>query len=185
MFLGLNPQLVFISRIALPICEFVWIVHSCNLKYTYVLLLYIHWLEWLTGWLTYHRIDLELLRLENKEEYEQAWKAKNNKVIEPTLPNSFDFDDFAALNGNTGSGATLSAEQRRDIRLVKKSPQMYCADRCVSTGHCDVLEDVLEMDAMEVIKFCKDCVLSVEEEPCDIPEKLLDGDYDFGSALMP
>jgi len=130
-------------------------------------------------------IDLELLRLENKEEYEKVWKAKNNKVIEPTLPTSFDFDDFAALNENTGSGATLSAEQRRDIRLAKKSPQMYCADRCVSTGHCDVLEDVLEMDAMEVIKFCKDCVLSVEEEPCDIPEKLLDGDYDFGSALMP
>lgn len=118
-----------------------------------------------------YRIDLELLRLENKEEYEKAWKAKNQKVIEPVLPTTFNYDDFAELNGSD------VIERRRDARMARKSPERYCADRCVSTGHCDVFEDILEMDAMEVMKFCTDCVLSEEEEPCDIPEKMLDDSF--------
>lgn len=75
-------------------------------------------------------------------------------------------------------------EKRKDVRLARNSPQKYCADRCVSTGHCDVFEDMLEMDAMEVLKFCKDCVLSEEEEPCDIPEKLFEDDF-TNLNLMP
>ncbi len=114
------------------------------------------------------RIDLELLRLENKEEYEKAWKAKNQQVIEPVLPTVYDADNFAELNG------VNSIQRHRDTRLALDNPERYCADRCVSTGHCDVYEDILEMDAKEVMKFCTDCVLSEEEEPCDIPEKLLD-----------
>ena len=115
------------------------------------------------------RIDMQLLRLENKEKYEAEFKAKNSKIMEPTLPTSFDYDNYAALN----DGMT-NVERRRDIRLAHDHPERYCADRCVSTGHCDVLEDFLEMDAKEVVEFCTDCVLSEEEEPCDIPDKMLD-----------
>jgi len=33
------------------------------------------------------------------------------------------------------------------------------------------------MDPREVIKFCNECVLSEDEEPCDIPESIFASDY--------
>lgn len=30
----------------------------------------------------------------------------------------------------------------------------------------------------EVVKFCKECVLSEDEEPCDVPANLFDDDDD-------
>eukprot|EP00558_Chaetoceros_sp_UNC1202_P007175 CAMPEP_0197246624 /NCGR_PEP_ID=MMETSP1429-20130617/18391_1 /TAXON_ID=49237 /ORGANISM="Chaetoceros sp., Strain UNC1202" /LENGTH=170 /DNA_ID=CAMNT_0042707329 /DNA_START=70 /DNA_END=582 /DNA_ORIENTATION=+ len=127
-------------------------------------------------------IDLELLRLQNKAEDQKQWMEKNKQVLEQTLPEAFSFNaDEGELVG-IGLGVNLEEEEntiqhRKDIRLVQRNPQKYCADRCVSTGHCDILEDMFEMDPREVIKFCTDCVLSDEEEPCDIPETLLSGDF--------
>ena len=92
-------------------------------------------------------------------------------MIEPVLPTNFDFDDFVELNNDD------TIELRRDRRMVRKNPAQYCADRCVSTGHCEVFEDMLDMGPQEVMKFCTDCVLSEEEEPCDIPEAMFADDY--------
>eukprot|EP00979_Chaetoceros_neogracilis_P016450 scaffold8032_cov265-Chaetoceros_neogracile.AAC.11 len=61
--------------------------------------------------------------------------------------------------------------------MARMNPEKYCADRCISTGYCDVYEDMLEMSAEDVIQFCEECVLSDNEEPCNIPEKMLEGDY--------
>eukprot|EP00980_Cylindrotheca_fusiformis_P027646 scaffold21722_cov54-Cylindrotheca_fusiformis.AAC.1 len=33
-------------------------------------------------------------------------------------------------------------QRRRDEKLASSSPEKYCADRCVSTGNCDVYEDL-------------------------------------------
>ncbi len=37
---------------------------------------------------------------------------------------------------------------------------------------------VHQQGPMEVIKFCKECVLSEDEEPCDVPANLFDDDDD-------
>lgn len=63
---------------------------------------------------------------------------------------------------------------RKDQRLAEKNPESYCADRCLSTGNCEVFEDFFELSALEVVKFCTDCVLSEDDEPCDIPEAALE-----------
>ena len=38
----------------------------------------------------------------------------------------------------------------RDEKLAKENPNAWCADRCLSTGHCDVLEDIYEMTTAQV-----------------------------------
>lgn len=120
-------------------------------------------------------IDLELLRLTNKREYEKQRREKNKAVAEQSLPSNFESGDF--FNVFKSNPDQESIEKRRDRRMATNSPEQYCADRCVSTGHCDVYEDMFEMGPEEVIKFCKECVLSDDEEPCDIPDKMLDSDH--------
>jgi len=119
-------------------------------------------------------IDLELLRLKNKPEYEKQMKEKNKKVIDPILPTDFDLQDFNSINSDFGGQDEI--QKRRDMRMARNSPEKYCADRCVSTGHCDVYEDLFDMSADEVMQFCEECVLSEKEDPCDIPEKMYE-DY--------
>eukprot|EP00553_Chaetoceros_curvisetus_P007791 CAMPEP_0204612990 /NCGR_PEP_ID=MMETSP0717-20131115/1026_1 /ASSEMBLY_ACC=CAM_ASM_000666 /TAXON_ID=230516 /ORGANISM="Chaetoceros curvisetus" /LENGTH=124 /DNA_ID=CAMNT_0051625269 /DNA_START=208 /DNA_END=582 /DNA_ORIENTATION=+ len=116
---------------------------------------------------------MELLRLTNKNEYDKQLTAKTNQVLEEHIP-----EDFSI---NTSTFTELGAdadtiELRRDVRMIERNPQKYCADRCVSTGHCEVLEDMFHLDASEVVKFCTDCVLSEDEEPCDIPQEMLDAE---------
>lgn len=119
-------------------------------------------------------IDLELLRLKNKPEYEKQMKEKKKKVIDPILPTDFDLQDFNSINSDFGGQDEI--EKRRDMRMARNSPEKYCADRCVSTGYCDVYEDLFDMSADEVMQFCEECVLSEKEDPCDIPEKMYE-DY--------
>jgi len=126
-------------------------------------------------------IDMELLRLQNREEYNKKIAAKIQKDIEAAagpagiVPDTFAYNSSGHAYNELGMDEN-AVEMRRDSRLLHKNPQQYCADRCVSTGHCEVLEDMLSMDAMEVMEFCTDCVLSEKEEPCDIPEQMLNAD---------
>lgn len=39
------------------------------------------------------------------------------------------------------------------------------------------MQDMFDLDPSEVVKFCKECVLSEDEEPCDVPESFF-GDFD-------
>eukprot|EP00804_Cyclotella_cryptica_P006203 CCRYP_015278-RA/>CCRYP_015278-RA protein AED:0.00 eAED:0.00 QI:24/1/1/1/1/1/2/232/263 len=175
-------------------------------------------------------IDGELHRLRHKHEADKEWLAKQRQwsKMEPTLPPDFDFDDglfgsdlfdddSAALTAEgssvqgftTGVNREISMVQRRkDEKMANDDPMRYCADRCVTTGNCDVFEDMFDLgefrfcygfewtshdfsrfynsapltfvpileDPREVIKFCKECVLSEDEEPCDVPEKFLEDD---------
>ena len=79
------------------------------------------------------------------------------------LPQNYDFngDLFESDNAST---VTPSIVRRKDIKMAADDPQRYCADRCVSTGNCDVFEDLYSLSPQEVVSFCKDCVLSDEEE---------------------
>lgn len=52
------------------------------------------------------------------------------------LPQGFDFNaDFGEVDD--------SMQMRKDRRLAERDPAAYCADRCVSTGNCDVFEGII------------------------------------------
>lgn len=119
-------------------------------------------------------IDQELIRLAKKEEMDRAWHEKNQPYVKKDLPENFDFEEATVMQD------VLAPRQRRkDKRLAKDDPQAYCADRCIATGNCEVFEDIFDLSPREVMAFCEECVLSDDEEPCDVPEALFEGDgYD-------
>ena len=45
----------------------------------------------------------------------------------------------------------------RDVRMAKENTRKFCLDRCLATGHCDALEDLLTMTTMQVKKLCDQC----------------------------
>mmetsp|Transcript_25654 Transcript_25654/g.36185 ORF Transcript_25654/g.36185 Transcript_25654/m.36185 type:complete len:185 (-) Transcript_25654:224-778(-) len=119
-------------------------------------------------------IDQELHRLEHKDEFDKKAAEEFRKVVEEhkgdVLPSNFEATEYATEE------FVSPRERKRDERMAKMNPQAYCADRCIATGNCDVFEDIFEMSPLEVIKFCDECVLSEDEEPCDVPEAMLNTD---------
>lgn len=134
-------------------------------------------------------IDNEMKRLHSKEITESKWNDKQrawSAEVHPT-PDNYDFqaeffdttspqDILGFSSGVDRTKDTTSPRRRKDEKMAEDDPMRYCADRCVTTGNCDVFEDMFEMDPMEVVKFCKECVLSEEEEPCDVPVNLFEDD---------
>lgn len=45
----------------------------------------------------------------------------------------------------------------RDKRLAEKDTRKFCLDRCLATGYCDALEDLLKMSTTQVKQFCDKC----------------------------
>ncbi|KAK1736360.1 hypothetical protein QTG54_012960 [Skeletonema marinoi] len=119
-------------------------------------------------------IDHEVDRLQNIGLWRQKEAEKHKKwaEMEPSLPKGFDFNTVTEFQPN--SDAAKKIQMRKDRRMARDDPMRYCADRCVSTGNCQVWEDMFDLSAKEVMAFCEECVLSEEEEPCDVPEKFLD-----------
>ena len=139
-------------------------------------------------------IDNEMRRLYQKHVTESEWNAKQAAWAAETntLPENYDFTaEFEAMSpsdvvpgfssGVDRSRDTTSPRRRKDEKMASNDPMRYCADRCVTTGNCDVFEDMFDLGPEEVIKFCKDCVLSEEEEPCDVPVNWFEDD-DIGSG---
>lgn len=121
-------------------------------------------------------IDKELERLAHKAEADRAWRLKNEAVIEHDLPQGFDFDESTV-------DVLAPLQKKRDKRLAKNDPRTYCADRCIATGNCEVFEDIFDFTAEEVVKFCEECVISDEEDRCNVPEFLFEEHDDI--ALKP
>ncbi len=108
-------------------------------------------------------IDNEMRRLYQKHETQSQWEAQQQRELQNeihSLPPNYDFEsEFttdattqqyqnpASVQGFTsGVNRSISGPQRRkDEKLVEDDPMRYCADRCVSTGNCDVFEDMFEM----------------------------------------
>lgn len=111
-------------------------------------------------------IDKEVERLKD------IGKPKALNAKEPTLPDGFDFNSVNEFQPNVDAANKI--QMRKDKRMARDDPMRYCADRCVSTGNCEVWEDMFELSAIEVQKFCTECVLSEEEEPCDVPDKFIE-----------
>mmetsp|Transcript_664 Transcript_664/g.1036 ORF Transcript_664/g.1036 Transcript_664/m.1036 type:complete len:198 (-) Transcript_664:3-596(-) len=137
-------------------------------------------------------IDNEMRRLYQNHETQSQWEAKQRALQAEihALPENYDFEaefeyvEPATVNGFTsGVDRSISSPRRRkDEKMVEDDPMRYCADRCVSTGNCDVFEDMFEMGPAEVIKFCTECVLSEDETPCDVPANLFDDDGELESG---
>ena len=104
-------------------------------------------------------------RLNHKQQTEELWLKKQREWsrMEPKLPSSFDFEEaldtslvgesstdngtFRSVQGFTsGVDRSISSPRRRkDERMAADDPMRYCSDRCVTTGHCDVFEDMFDM----------------------------------------
>lgn len=69
------------------------------------------------------------------------------------LPENYDFEaEFEYVEPATVQGFTAGVDRsisgprrRKDEKMVEDDPMRYCADRCVSTGNCDVFEDMFDM----------------------------------------
>jgi len=120
-----------------------------------------------------YRIDKELYRQKHKDEFEKEWIQKTHAIVEQTLKKEINLENDSFLMEDT------PRQKAKDKRLAKNDPQRYCADRCVATGNCDVYEDIYKMSPQEVVAFCEECVLSDDEEPCDVPEAMYDGVDNF------
>ena len=91
----------------------------------------------LLSFLLPRRIDKELDRLLHKDELERKWVEKNAKVLETHIPAGLDFEDNSMME------EVLSPYQRKkDRKLARNDPQAYCADRCLTTGNCDIYEEL-------------------------------------------
>jgi len=150
-------------------------------------------------------IDDELYRQSHHKEFEEEWMKKNRRaVLSRIQTEGFDdivFGDDAAYDNPGDETPTIDdidvmvelqhskedfRQHAKDVLLASKSPEQYCADRCVATGHCDVYEDMYEMSPQQVIEFCTECVLSEDEDAeCDLPAAFfnnVDDDDDDGRA---
>eukprot|EP00986_Skeletonema_menzelii_P014242 scaffold9167_cov160-Skeletonema_menzelii.AAC.3 len=104
-------------------------------------------------------IDNEMRRLYQKQDTQSQWEARQRALQAEihVIPDNYNFDaefddssSSVVVQGFTTSGVdrstTISGRTRhRDEKMVENDPMRYCADRCVSTGNCDVFEDMFDM----------------------------------------
>jgi hypothetical protein len=57
-------------------------------------------------------------------------------------------------------------QEVRDRKLAEKDTRRWCLDRCLATGYCDAVEDLLAMTTAQVKQFCTSCA-SLEDE-CEL-----------------
>jgi hypothetical protein len=100
-------------------------------------------------------IDSEIWRQGHRKEFESAWMEKNRAAIVQNL--------------NPGGESTMNmaaddpkefAQHARDVRMAQDDPQRYCADRCISTGNCDVYEDLYVPESHPLLRLGLGTVLS-------------------------
>ncbi|GKY94866.1 hypothetical protein MPSEU_000451500 [Mayamaea pseudoterrestris] len=113
-------------------------------------------------------IDAEFHRQHHRKEFENEWMEKNRGAVLQSLGGSSNNEQ--SMVSDLEEQHESMRQFAKDKRLAKEDPRRYCAERCISTGHCDVYEDIFDFSPTEVLEFCNDCVLGEGDEPCDIPE---------------
>ena len=81
-------------------------------------------------------IDGESYRQTHQKDFEREWMEKNREAMLSRLN-----DGKRAIPDDEDPGQNMR-ELARDRILATKNPRQYCADRCISTGNCDVYEDM-------------------------------------------
>ena len=118
-------------------------------------------------------IDNELYRQQHHKEYEAAWMKKNKGAVVSSLNNDNSSMGLYPSQMMDENDREAFAEHKRDERMAFLKPDKYCADRCLATGNCDILEDFYELGPEDVLKFCEECVLNfdtTEDVGCEVPE---------------
>lgn len=123
-------------------------------------------------------IDSELFRLNHKEEFDRQLGEQNRKVIMNQVNKEIE-------NKMMEYNESDFRQKLKDKKLALRDPQRYCKDRCITTGNCDIYEDFFDFSPQEVIEFCNECVLSEDNETCDIPDAFYDNDNFDESTLKP
>jgi len=82
-------------------------------------------------------IDSELDRQNHLKEFEDEWMKKNRGAILHHMNN--DVDNENLMMESSPEDFRMHA---KDVKMAKEQPEKYCADRCVTTGNCDVFEDL-------------------------------------------
>mmetsp|Transcript_28074 Transcript_28074/g.43677 ORF Transcript_28074/g.43677 Transcript_28074/m.43677 type:complete len:178 (+) Transcript_28074:58-591(+) len=109
---------------------------------------------------------------------EREFQRRNAQYKPDDLPSSFDGEVGLDMMSETSP-----RQLRKDKKMAKEDPQAYCAERCVSTGNCEVYEDVFDFSPEEVMSFCTDCVLSEKEDPCELPPENMDAFFESLSKI--
>jgi len=118
-------------------------------------------------------VDNELYRQTHRKEYEEEWMKKNKGAVLSQLSDSV-VGSYPSMMMNEGEMEAF-AEYKRDERMAFAKPDKYCADRCVATGNCDILQDFYELGPEDVLKFCEECVLDNKDGgSCDVPDAFYD-----------
>lgn len=82
-------------------------------------------------------IDKELYRQQHLKDFENEWMEKNKEAVLLRL-NS---DDYMMGMGEEDLRENFR-QMQKDKKLASKDPYAYCAERCITTGNCDVYEDL-------------------------------------------
>ena len=85
----------------------------------------------------------------------EEFKAIAEQNVVPSLAQMLMRDNGHVFEDNEAGFA--DARYNRDKKLATSNPAAFCADRCLATGHCEVLEDFYSMSTTEVIAFCESC----------------------------
>jgi hypothetical protein len=82
-------------------------------------------------------IDRELYRQQHLKDFENEWMEKNRDAVLSRL-NS----DEHMMSMDEEDLRENFRQMQKDKRLAEKDPRAYCAERCITTGNCDVYEDM-------------------------------------------
>ena len=78
-------------------------------------------------------IDDELYREQHQAEFEEQWMEKNREAIFHSMHSTYIPESEEPENFRLHA---------KDRAMAIKHPEQYCMDRCISTGNCDIYEDL-------------------------------------------
>jgi len=131
-------------------------------------------------------IDQEYYREQHKKEFEKEWMQENKKILTYHMTKTVEESVVGFSQYINGDDEDNFRSRAKDRIMAQQNPQMYCLDRCLATGNCDIFEELFQFSPYEVMDFCKECVLS-EEDLCDVPDTFYRDGNDDGdlSKLRP
>lgn len=87
-------------------------------------------------------IDQEFYREQHRKEFEQEWMNQNKKILTYHVVQEDEVEVVMHSKFNDFDDEENFRSRAKDRILAQQNPQGYCADRCLSTGNCDIFEEM-------------------------------------------